>query len=167
MKQIPLITGGFAIVDDEDFEELIKYKWSRVKGPNTDYARQSGGQKMMMHRYLLKPETNMQVDHINHNGLDNRRDNIRVCTRSENMKNVRPYGTSKYLGVNLHKAKRLYIKKDGTEKTYVSKRWRASITVDGKTKHLGLFEKEIDAAKRYDEEAAKTHGEFANLNFKK
>lgn len=167
MKKIELTNNaGFCIVDDDDYENVKDFKWALVKGMSTNYARKTSGKKEMMHRMLLNARDGFQVDHVNHDGLDNRRCNIRECTRSENMKNVRPYGTSKYLGVNLHTTKSKHTKKDGTESNYTFTKWRAAIAIKGKIKHLGLFEYEIDAAKKYDEYAKMHHGEFANLNFK-
>jgi hypothetical protein len=97
MKEIKLTTGQTALVDDEDFEEVNKYKWYAKKNANgTLYAiteiwhgRKSVPRKtrIRMHRLIMKPADNMKVDHKNHNGLDNRKDNLRVCTTAENTRN--------------------------------------------------------------------------------
>lgn len=92
-------------------------------------------------------------DHINHNGLDNRKANLRLATHRQNLcnrRNTALKAASRYRGVSLHKN---------------TKRWTARIKVYGKTKYLGLFDDEIDAAKAYDAAARRFHGVFASLNF--
>lgn len=155
-----------AVVDDEDFELVSKHKWRLDKGVNTDYAVMCGSNPIRMHRYILKAEKGVIIDHVNHNGLDNRRCNIRFCNASENRKNCIPYGSSKFLGVNKHITKTKSIKKDRPNVVYIREYWRAAIKINGVQTHLGLFKNEEDAARRYDEAARKHHGEFANLNFK-
>ena len=164
MKEIQLTQGYFALVDDEDFEELNKHKWHIKKHRNTVYAVRTqwivGGKGKQihykMHRVILGLKNPKEVcDHINHNGLDNRKSNLRVCTNKENQKNrlSKKNSTSKYLGVSLSDNK-----------------WVSGISVNGKRKHLGTFDNtkdgEILAAISYDFAAIKYHGEFANLNFK-
>ena len=92
MKEISLTKGLVAIIDDEDFERVSRYKWVSLKNKRTVYASRSsdlkGGKKTMyMHRFIMNPPSDMQVDHINGDGLDNRRVNLRVCTQSQNLKN--------------------------------------------------------------------------------
>ncbi len=107
-----------------------------------------------MHREIIHPPGHLVVDHINHNGLDNRKANIRPATRSQNNFNrlivKREDSSSKYKGVSWRKRKM---------------RWHARIHVNGEYKFLGYFKDEIHAAKAYDEAAKKYHGEFAVLNF--
>jgi hypothetical protein len=161
--EIPLSKGKVAIVDPDDYEELSKHKWHTMVGKYTCYAVRSvreGKKKNMvsMHRQihgLLKGDKRL-VDHRNHNGLDNRRSNTRVCGKSENAMNSagRKGTASKYKGVCVGRW---------------GKRWQAKINtiVDGKRKYLylGTHETEEEAARAYDNKAKELHGEFALLNF--
>ena len=106
-----------------------------------------------VHRKILGlfPNDGLEVDHINHNGLDNRRCNLRVCTRQQNQMNKRAMkGSSKFKGVFWHSH---------------AKKWGACITLQGRNKYIGVFISEIDAARAYDRYAAEHFGEFAYLNF--
>jgi hypothetical protein len=89
MKEIALTgkigSGKFVIVDDDDYEELNKYKWSMMRSRKTDYARRL--KNVLMHRLISGASDGFVVDHINGNGLDNRKENLRVCTVSQNSKN--------------------------------------------------------------------------------
>lgn len=152
MKLIPLSQGKFSQVDDEDFEWLNQWKWYAYKGINDVFyvARSIGRKQIKMHRLILGLTIfEERGDHIDHNGLNNQRINLRKCTHQENCKNRKSAkgSSSKYLGVRLK-----------------INRWNARITVLKKQKHLGYFKTEIDAAKAYNEAAIKYHGEFANLN---
>ncbi len=158
MKKIPLTQGQAAIVDDEDYEWLMQWKWTIDKRNHTFYAiRRSscklGKRKIFMHREILglTKGDGKQTDHKNHNGLDNRRINIRICTGSQNQHNQKKQkGNSKYKGVCWNKYK---------------KKWQAQIEHNNQCFYLGSFLKEIDAAKAYDKKARKLNGEFACLNF--
>lgn len=159
MKQIPLTQGQFAIVDDADFAELSKYKWYAKHEPHTWYAMRDTGSRthkirIRMHRYLLGAASCQDVDHINSNGLDNRKINLRLCTRSENIRNARKRTncSSLYKGVHWHKT---------------GCKWQSKIYVNGSSISLGLYEYEQEAAKAYDSAAIKYFGEFANINFKR
>ena len=104
-----------------------------------------------MHRAVLKAANDMVVDHINHNGLDNRKANLRLATVAQNAWNAeRPIGRSGYRGVS-------FDKRVG--------RWRVAICCCGKRKQLGYFSDKHEAAKAYDRAAKKYYGEFASLNF--
>ncbi|KPL25465.1 MAG: hypothetical protein AMJ75_01080 [Phycisphaerae bacterium SM1_79] len=109
-----------------------------------------------MHRQILKVPDHMFVDHINHNGLDNRKANLRPATRTQNNRNRRKVHKanfhSKYKGLTWYKRE---------------KRWAVRIMADGNSKFIGYFQNEIEAAKAYDTAAKKYHGEFAVLNFNK
>ena len=154
MAQIRLTQGQYAIVDNEDFARLNSFKWYANKMGNTYYAVRNSKQKSIhMHREILglKSGDGLLTDHINGNGFDNRRVNLRRCTRSQNQHNMHSiWGTSKYKGVSWHKA---------------GKKWQARICVDGKRIHLGLFDSEIEAARIYNQKARELFGEFAKPNF--
>ncbi len=157
-RRIKLTGGKFAIVDPEDFEELNAYKWHAAKGGHTFYAIRSIYNKghittVKMHRQIINPPDGRVVDHKNHEGLDNRKANLRPATRAQNCWNsinLPKKDSSRYRGVRRDK--------DGDK-------WRAVISVNGKHVHLGYFTDENEAAKAYDAAAKKYRGEFAVLNF--
>lgn len=150
MKTIPLTQGEVALVDNEDYTKLSQINWylSRKEG-NRCYAYSKNGP---MHRVILNAPKNMEVDHRDGNGLNNQRNNIRLCTHIENMRNMSPPegGTSKYKGVHWHAE---------------DKRWRSRIRIKGKSIWLGVYTNEVEAARAYDRKAKKLYGEFAKLNF--
>jgi hypothetical protein len=158
-RRIPLTQGFFAIVDPEDYDRLAKFKWHVCKSVRTFYAVRSltNGKKekrknMRMHNFILNLPDGLHCDHINHNGLDNRKANLRRATCAQNIRyaqKTRNKFQSNYKG--------LFHRRDGM--------WRALITVNGRRIYVGSFKSETDAAKAYDEAAKKYHGEFANLNF--
>ena len=154
MKIIALSQKQIALVDDADFEYLNQFKWYASKGRDgTFYARRSkkGQKKILMHREIMNASENMDVDHRNHKTLDNQKHNLRICTTAQNIQNMqqRIGYSSKYKGVYWQKAR----KKRG-----------CTIKIKGKSKHLGLFINELDAAGAYNEAAMKYYGEFALLN---
>jgi hypothetical protein len=150
MKEIKLTQGKVALVDDEDFEYLNQFKWCAFKGPFTYYAVKGKGPTTRMHRLIMKTATGMEVDHIDHNGLNNQRSNLRNCKHAQNQMNKRSSGTSKYLGVCLTGRGQII----------------ATICIGRKLIYIGAFKTEESAAHAYDIEARKLFGEFANLNFK-
>ena len=156
MKKIPLTQGKFTLVDDEDFERASNYKWFRDRATYTSYATRNIGtrpnkSKQRMHRLIMQAKKGQQIDHINGNGLDNRRCNLRFCTNSQNQMNARPMGgSSKYKGVSWNKK---------------GNKWYSAIRFNYKQIHLGVFVSETLAAKAYDSKAKELFGEFAYLNF--
>ena len=166
MKLIPLSKRGkknsgkyFAMVDDADFDWLNQWNWYVNVAKNTYYAlretRAGSSKAVLMHRLILGlNKSRLHGDHIDHNGLNNQRSNIRIATRSQNVANRKSSknSSSKYLGVTLKKGKYTY--------------WYAQIEKEGKVFSLGTHKFEEDAARAYDAKAKELHGEFANLNFK-
>jgi hypothetical protein len=158
-RKIPLSQCKYTIVDPEDYEYLSKYKWHVKEGKNTFYAVRhyyfKGVHKYVrMHREIIKAPDNLFVDHINLNGLDNRKANLRLATKTQNSQNVpktKRKTSSKYKGVSYQTRDRV---------------WRAKIKINRRDKNLGSFKNEIDAAKAYDRAARKYFGEFARPNFK-
>jgi hypothetical protein len=158
-RKIKLTQGKFAIVDPEDYENLNQFKWCAAKDYDTfyaiRYAVKPNNKKttVKMHRQIMNVHKNDIVDHWNHEGLDNRKKNLRIVTASQNNANSKRgmnRGKSKYKGVC---------------RDVKAGKWRAGISYEGKHIHLGMFDDEIEAAKAYDEAAKKYHGEFAVLNF--
>lgn len=144
------------LIDDEDYELVSQYNWHiRINKRNTwgPYAlgapkgAGNAAKEVFMHALIMG---GIGIDHINHNGLDNRRSNLRFATPSENMRNRgKPPGTMfRYKGVRYH-----------------GRKWIAKIQVDRKLINLGGFASEEEAARAWDAAARKYHGEFACLNF--
>lgn len=153
MKEIKLNgkngIGKVTIVDDVDFEWLNKYTWNVVDG----YARATvdGVSDTFMHMILITRTNGQQIDHINRNRLDNRRENLRLCTRSENQYNIglRKDNRSGARGVYYH---------------IRDKRWIAKTKVQGERIHIGSFKTKEDAVIAYNEFVKKHHKEFAFVN---
>jgi len=165
MNWLPLTRGKIVIIDEDDYDELVQFSWhaTRVKyglagyqfvAVRTCYCPFDNKKKrtIFMHRQITSCPRGLQVDHINHEPLDNRKVNLRVCTGTENMHNSHAHklSSSQYKGVSWYPP---------------TKTWQAHIRVDKKKLHLGYFENEQDAAKAYDEAASKEFQSFALLNF--
>jgi hypothetical protein len=150
MALIKLTQGKYAIIDDEDFERVSKLKWNYSKKIGYAESRLENGH-LRMHRFIMNAKPGEETDHINFDGLDNRKSNLRLCTHTENMYHRRKHidNTSGYKGVSWDK---------------VNKKWHASIQKDGKKMHLGRFLDIQDAIKIYNKKASEAFGQFAQLN---
>lgn len=158
MKTIQLTQGFVSLVDDADFERVSAYHWQADVKPNTVYAiratRKPDGTKttQYLHRFILGlTDRHVQVDHIDRDGLNCQRENLRVCTNHQNSHNSRSRGgASQYKGVTWDRDKQ---------------KWRARFIVSGRRKSLGYFGEEIEAALAYDAAAREHYCEFAHCNF--
>ena len=155
MKEILLTQGKVALVDDEDYEELSKYKWcfTMRKGARTGYVvRYLGkgggrGTTVPMHRVIMKAQKGQEVDHKDGNGLNNQKENLRFATRAQNSANKKSCNSTGFKGVYKNK-----------------KRWSVNIGMDGKTKYLGSYSTKEEAALAYNRAAQEHFGEYAYLN---
>ncbi len=148
------INGGTAVlIDDEDYDKIKESSWLfSGRYAYRQVWNKGKGKTEYMHRIIMGNPKNLEIDHINGNGIDNRKSNLRFATHKQNMANQKSCktATSQFKGV-------CWVKRD--------KKWEASIQTDNRTKHLGYYENEADAAKAYDKEAIKLFGSFARLNF--
>lgn len=158
MKRIKLTQGKFALVDDEDYEELSKHSWCAAQMGNEVRAIRgvsSGSVKKIiyMSREIMKAPKGLVVDHINRNPLDNRKENLRLCTFGQNMANLKinKKNTIGYKGVRLIKSSK--------------RKWVAVIWKDHVSHYGGSYFTKEEAALAYNKMAIKYHGEFASLNF--
>src|SRR5512145_1943639 len=161
MKRIPLTQGQFALVDDEDFVRLSAFKWCAYWESHTKsyYARRNSptvnGKRgtIYMHREIINTPKDSIIDHVNHDTLDNRHENIRICTERQNRYNqsLRCDNTSGFKGVVWHKR---------------YEKWYTMISVNGKRKHIGCFSTASEAAVAYDRSVIEYYGEFALTNKK-
>lgn len=154
MKEILLTQDKVTIVDGEDFEKLNQFKWCAFFNGKNWYGQRgiwiNGKQKtILMHREIMNVPKGIQIDHRNWNGLDNRKENLRLCTNQQNQFNVK----------QSHKNNKLGIK--GICWSKRDKRFRATITVNNKTIHLGYFNVLGDADSAYRKAEEKYFGEFA------
>lgn len=165
MKKIPLRgkygDGKFALVDDEDSEKANCHKWYLTGGPRGGYVRTTvylgGGHahphhKLLgLHQLVMNAPDGVLVDHIYGDKLDNRKSQLRLCTNAENCRNVPAprHNTSGYKGVSFHK---------------VTGKWSASIRLNKKSKHIGIYLTPKEAARAYNKVALEQWGEFAHLN---
>lgn len=155
MKEIRITRGQIALVDDNDFDSLSKYRWYCLVQGKQRYAvrcETKTGRKISMHREIMG-FPNSLIDHINRNGLDNRRSNLRLASKSENARNSHRSRTAKsgYRGV--------YFYKHGNPK-----KWNARIMINCQEISLGYFKTPEEGAIAYNSAAQKYHGEFAVLN---
>ncbi len=157
MKKIPLTRGKFALVDDEDFEWLSEFKWYCSSCTQSGVTRFYAARNMKiygkprtrsMHRIMIGVP-NLQVDHKDGNGLNNQRENLRLCTQSQNLANQVNHKHGGFKGVHFMKS---------------FNKWHAYINKERRRFNLGYFDYAVDAAISYNEKAKELFGEFANLN---
>jgi len=157
MIEVPLSQNKVALIDDEDSELILGRKWHACRRRHHWYAcayyKTPDGREssQSMHRVLLNAPPGVMVDHLNNNGLDNRRSNIRLATNSQNQANrcTLSQNTSGYKGVCWNKD---------------SQQWQAGIKCNGRSTHLGLFASLEEAAAAYDRAAIAAFGEYARIN---
>ena len=159
MKYIILSRGYKSLVDDEDFDFLNQWKWHAsctstiyaIRNPLVPSPNCSCGctKKLVvfLHRLIMNAPKNLSIDHINGDSLDNRKSNLRLCTRSQNCQNR---AKLKKPTLSIYKGVQPWFKK-----------WRVIV----RKKHVGMFKTEIEAAKAYDKKAKELFGEFARTNF--
>lgn len=155
MAQIELTQNLVALIDDTDLPLVSPFKWHAHKAFKTFYAMNRyghGGSYHSMHRLILPAPSGIQIDHIDGNGLNNRRANLRHATQAENNRNRSKFlgSTSRFIGVNWNQEKQ---------------KFQCRIRVNGKDVHLGWFHDQEDAARHYDFAAIQCVGPFARLNF--
>ena len=138
-----------AVVSDEDVALVSQYKWHAFPMGKTWYAATSvGGKRLYMHRLILNPKPGVSVDHLDDDGLNNRRSNLRTCSHQENLSRMRTVvGESGFRGVTRHQNS-----------------WKAKIKVNYKNIYLGCFKDKREAARAYDAAALKYFGPLARLN---
>lgn len=152
-REIQLTKGFVAIVDDAEFDWLMQWGWTTLVKPKTAYAvAKIDGRSAYMHRLIMETPKGLVTDHINGDGLDNRRANLRVATSSQNntARHDAPRNRHGYFGIQLSKSGRFF---------------QASIRADKRRFFLGTAPTAEAAARLYDEGARRLHGEFAHLNF--
>ncbi len=156
MKRIDISTpkhpATFVLVDDADFDCLNQWKWCRNTRGYAVRRDSVSGRVVLMHREILSPPAGVLVDHINGDPLDNQRENMRLCTHAENIRNCKKHrngATSRFKGVSWNKR---------------DKSFQVSIMFQRKAMNLGSYKSEEDAARAYEAAAHKYHGEFARTN---
>jgi len=156
-KQIPLTQGKFALVDDEDFEFLSQWKWLYHKGYAVRnrfigiFKKYKKVEHICMHRVIVNTPVGKETDHVNGDKLDNRKENLRICTREQNSRNRKLDidSTSGFKGVFWMGERQ---------------KWRSGIRVNSKFLYLGYFKTALEAAKAYNIAARRYFGRFARLN---
>lgn len=160
MRELPLTQGKVARVDDADYEDLSQHNWYAGRIRRRWYALRNGSRTLgprrivkMHHEVAGRPPDGLETDHVNGDGLDNRRANLRFVTHAQNMANALPLlgCSSRFKGVYWDKRDR---------------RWVARIKSGGKSRRLGCFTNEKQAAHAYDAAAIAQWGEYARLNFR-
>lgn len=158
MKKLSLTQNRFALVDDQDYDWLMQWKWHALRQRTGNwYAVRSEGKwpnrtLVYMHDAIMAPPKGFRVDHRKGDGLDNRREMLRVCTNYQNNQNARKRkdNSSGYKGVTWNKVRRKY---------------QARIQVNHKSMSLGYYDDPANAANAYDVAARKHFGDYARTNF--
>ena len=157
MIEIPLTQGQVALIDDENYKLVSQYKWhahwnkdTKSYYAATNVKKEGGRTLLLMHRLIMNAQKGEQVDHINHDTIDNRKENLRLCTNSQNQHNKgkRIDNTSGLKGVSRYKP---------------SGKWQARIQLNGKQIHLGRFLTPEEAYEAYCKAALELHGEFSKV----
>lgn len=162
MTQVPFRgrwSSLFALIDDEDSDRVLRLNWRIKKSKNTNYAlthvrRKDGGYSSLgLHKLIMNSPLGFEVDHVDGNGLNCQKYNLRVCTTSQNQmnssKDISSGVTSKFKGV-------YYFKRDG--------KYKSQVSFEGKQFYIGMFESELEAASAYNIVARKLFGLFGKLN---
>lgn len=152
----PKYPDFYAKIDEEDFELVAAIHWGLLRSVGNEHLQYACGWKtgvgtVSLHRLVMRAAKGQRIDHINGDGLDCRKSNLRFCTHSENMANrskSRSAPSSKYLGVYFDRSKSRYI---------------AEVNKNG-NRFRGTSKSEMTAARKYNDLALKHHGEFARLN---
>ena len=145
MKKIPLTQGKLALIDDEDFDLVSKHKWSVSNIGHNFYATTRSKDTKYMHRLVMNNPAGLEIDHINGDGLDNRKKNLRVCDRSRNSANRRNFKNS--TGFR------------GVAKQSLSNTYQAGIWIRGKRIYLGTFKTPEEASLAYRKKYREEYGE--------
>ncbi len=159
MKEILLTQGFVALVDDEDYAWLMQWKWHSHRGCSSGLWAERNSRPddngkrspVLMHRQIMDAPPGKDVDHKDHDTLNNQRANLRVCTTAQN-------------NANRCKSEGCSSRFKGVCRSKDHKKWRARITVDGHLRHIGYFNDEVEAALAYNKEAIEEWGEFALPN---
>ena len=151
MREIELTQGRIAFVDDEDFKKVNQYKWYYHKEgyARRNSSRKEGKQKcLFMHNLIVDVPEGFYPDHHNGNGLDNRKENLRIATNTQNQHNakIRKDNKSGHRGISLVKG---------------YKKWQAGIKINGRLEYLGYFNTKQEAVDAYHKVSKPLHGEFA------
>lgn len=165
MKTIPLNPlnlGLVVMVDDDDYEYLSQWHWNAQVQKETAYAvRTTKGPKQKdikyrMHRVIMNAPDGVFVDHVDGDGLNCRKENMRFCTRAQNQQNKMKVSKNRFKGITEHKPRGAW------KKNFP---WQARIRVERKLISLGYFATDEEAARAYDAAALKYFGPFAKVNF--